>query len=531
MYLEELVETALGLILVFLVMSLAVMQIQEVISGWLRLRSNHLDGAIRSMLTDQKKRLSLVEKFKNFLRWWNGEHLLPPAVQNPGNPAAPPQTGSDRGLLARLKVCWRYRNRLTVPFPTFVDRLYEHPLIRSLGQPGRRPSYIPADKFALVLFDTIMSAGTEASVIQDALEKIKANQMLIRDLRICSLLETREVRDWLDSLIDLAGKAAADQANKILQVTLRDEIDRFTCLYSDFKPLINALIQEQSPRDGLEVLDRVKTGSEILLVDYPELKQALDSLIREAENSAKGVLTQQILNELKGQANSLAGAEQSLKDSLDSLVDRAAFFMSEGEDLLAKTRRNVEKWFNDTMDRSSGWYKRNALALSFVIGFLLALILNVDAIAIGLQLWREPTLRQSMASMAENYQPPANVDSNDFGKVFESLQNELNVLQIDVGWKYNLNKSSPEECSPGLRDPETNEIRLYFVGQCLSLVDPPANTQEWFTKLFGILLIGGAAAQGAPFWFDILGKVMNIRSAGAKPSKEQPSGGAAGKAG
>ncbi|MEH1974235.1 MAG: hypothetical protein V7L02_13740 [Nostoc sp.] len=48
-----------------------------------------------------------------------------------------------------------------------------------------------------------------------------------------------------------------------------------------------------------------------------------------------------------------------------------------------------------------------------------------------------------------------------------------------------------------------------------------------FVKLIcGWIVSGLAIAMGAPFWFDILNKVINVRNAGPKPvayTKDQPS--------
>ena len=53
----------------------------------------------------------------------------------------------------------------------------------------------------------------------------------------------------------------------------------------------------------------------------------------------------------------------------------------------------------------------------------------------------------------------------------------------------------------------------------------PDTLMDWVLKIVGVLLTGFAVSQGAPFWFDLLNKVMVIRST-VKPkekSTEQPS--------
>lgn len=58
-------------------------------------------------------------------------------------------------------------------------------------------------------------------------------------------------------------------------------------------------------------------------------------------------------------------------------------------------------------------------------------------------------------------------------------------------------------------------------GRCYPIINAPApnDLTGILLKLFGLLISGVAAAQGAPFWFDILKKTINIRSSGANPTE------------
>ena len=42
-------------------------------------------------------------------------------------------------------------------------------------------------------------------------------------------------------------------------------------------------------------------------------------------------------------------------------------------------RENIEIWFNDGMDRVSGWYKRRIMYIQALIAMGLALAMNIDA--------------------------------------------------------------------------------------------------------------------------------------------------------
>jgi hypothetical protein len=54
-----------------------------------------------------------------------------------------------------------------------------------------------------------------------------------------------------------------------------------------------------------------------------------------------------------------------LRQALLTLTDAA------GNDIAA-VRANIENWYNGSMDRVSGWYKRRAQAITLLIGFVVA---------------------------------------------------------------------------------------------------------------------------------------------------------------
>jgi hypothetical protein len=67
--------------------------------------------------------------------------------------------------------------------------------------------------------------------------------------------------------------------------------------------------------------------------------------------------------------------DSKTKDGILTLIDAA------GNDI-NKARQNVENWYNTTMDRVSGWYKRRLQKILILLGFLLAVAMNADTIAI-----------------------------------------------------------------------------------------------------------------------------------------------------
>ncbi|MEM0992509.1 MAG: hypothetical protein AAGI49_05700, partial [Bacteroidota bacterium] len=162
-------------------------------------------------------------------------------------------------------------------------------------------------------------------------------------------------------------------------------------------------------------------------------------------------------------------------------------------------KTNVEDWYNNIMDRTSGWYKRQTQAILFGIGLTIAISFNVDVISIYNQLSSNPELALQIANQAQGFvvqqDRPQNYDNsqsivltgNELAEIRNLVKNDIASLEspLGVGWS--------------LVDREKMEVKdwlLKFGG--------------WIVTSFGIML-------GAPFWFDLLRKLVNIRNSGAKP--------------
>ena len=84
------------------------------------------------------------------------------------------------------------------------------------------------------------------------------------------------------------------------------------------------------------------------------------------------------------------------RKALLALVDAA------GRDV-SKARENLETWFNSSMDRVSGWYKRRAQIIIFILGIAVTIALNADTVAIIKKLSTDKPLRDSLVAAAETY--------------------------------------------------------------------------------------------------------------------------------
>ncbi len=185
------------------------------------------------------------------------------------------------------------------------------------------------------------------------------------------------------------------------------------------------------------------------------------------------------------------------------------------DQVLAKTRVNLESWFNDGMDRLTGWYKRYVTVWAFGLGLLIAVFFNVDSVQVASQLWKAPTVRQLLITQASQTTSPTAVVNSPI-----QIQDYFSSLSIPVGWSTTPAADFARPVTCGWTPGRNVQPAIYVHGQCNVIQTLPSmdDLWGWIGKLLGILISGAAAAQGAPFWFDILKKLVNVRGSGTNPA-------------
>jgi hypothetical protein len=180
-----------------------------------------------------------------------------------------------------------------------------------------------------------------------------------------------------------------------------------------------------------------------------------------------------------------------LKNSIDALPDPQIRQLLQGIQAraagdVAKFQAQVVNWFDTSMDRVSGAYKRQAQLICFLIGLGMAVAMNVDATRVVTTLWANPTLARALASQVEL----AQANRDELPKIMAQLQ------ELPIG------PALLKPCSPAA---------LVCVG----------STGISGYNLLGWLITAVASVFGAPFWFDMLGKLVQLRGAGPKPGEDK----------
>lgn len=147
-------------------------------------------------------------------------------------------------------------------------------------------------------------------------------------------------------------------------------------------------------------------------------------------------------------------------------------------------RRTAEQWYDDAMERVSGWYRRRVQKVLWIMAFVVAIILNADALQLSRTLWTQPSVRSALVSQAQSASGQAT--SGD------QAVSALEQLPVGMGWHWTTKTGDPQGF-------------------------PFRSARDLISKLIGLTITAIALTFGAPFWFDLLSKLARLRASGAPP--------------
>jgi hypothetical protein len=455
-------DVVIGLTVIYLQLSLVCTAINELVAALLRKRANDLELGIRMLLNDAKKKKGFRDKFA-----W----------------------------IDSLSRRFRSGEEAAKKVESLTSNFYDHPLIRALKPNGKTPSYIPARTFALTLIDLIRNPPPAAGN-KDA----------------------------------SAGSGATGGGT----------------------PAPPPPANPTPPPGGST---SPPTPAQLALQD--------------------------LLNKVR------AGAAQGEGLVSPDLMKAVRVLIEDAGNDMNKARANIETWFNDSMDRVSGWYKRKSQFFIFLIAAFTTIFANVDTIRIADSLATNKSLRDSLVAAApalaakapaatttptpaatptpattptpEGSAPPAGGggaggdkppagtapagagDDKSLGDRVDDIGAALKKLQkydLPIGWVEPCASPTPTPTPGASPTPKPTpspagckenfskeDLPRRYPTQWLSV--NPAETystsvwDQFRLHWLGWLLTAMAISLGAPFWFDILNRLMVIRST-VKPHEKSP---------
>jgi predicted DNA-binding transcriptional regulator AlpA len=350
------------------------------------------------------------------------------------------------------------------------------------------------------MIDILSSTGTEASLIQQQLYKLYSEtQRLPKKNRI-------EARRRISLMLGMIRKA---------------------------------LVSETGEEACAEILDTVKNDLLTMGQDIPRLQGSVDSLfdaIRVQKQQINDALVKlsfkanpsedETINRIRTGVTALSITHPQLKQTLYAIMNTMPQSIVQKENELEFARSNIEEWFNNAMNRLTGWYKRRCLITTLLVGILLATIVNVDSINLISRLWREPDLRIAILSNIENILTQNNTTTLDIGQL-STIQQQFSEINLPVGWlgspvsPTSDQATNVSEVCTLFPQQENETYGVLISGECYPIINSPQVTDltGWLIKFVGILISGIAASPGASFWFDMLKKIINVRLTGVNPSE------------
>jgi hypothetical protein len=453
----------LGVVIVLL-LSFAAMTIVEWLASTFRWRANYLEMAIRHMLSDD----DMTGKF----------------YQHP--------------LIANLYQFGEKRNR---------DRFYDY---RDQKKRPPIPSYIPASKFVMALFDM----WTAADVFPQAFEWYSNG--LAGSLTAADPFLRQQIVEGFQEILASAGELAASDLLYTPTDGLFKSIQDFQNKFPETGPIISELLPEwEDIFKALVSMQKEATPDNAVTLE-PALRRFLVFLI--------------LLMHDKIHWN------RHLHETLAALWRNALQTLPASGSLVQHFHLVLEGWFKDAMDNLSNANKRRTQTAFFVVGIVLALILNIDSGRILSSLWYQATFtqRQSLIQMATTLlQPAANSSSQssavqaDTGisplgiKVSQEFLTEFDILSFPMGWQFAPFDTGGAQCAfwPVRSGQVWGIPARDSLGEpvCNRLSNAPTDFLGWLGKLAGLFATGAFVPVGGSLLFNMLGKLAANRN---EPAQE-----------
>ncbi|HEX2875023.1 MAG TPA: hypothetical protein VHP33_27415 [Polyangiaceae bacterium] len=198
-------------------------------------------------------------------------------------------------------------------------------------------------------------------------------------------------------------------------------------------------------------------------------------------------------SQVTGASDVIAGAEQLVKEidipqiqePLLALVRTTRAKADELDSEIEVVTAAIETWFNDRMARASGWYKRRAQIVGAILAVVVVGFFNADSIEIGSVLWRDSAVREAVVAEAKAYHE-ANAKSGRSVTEERSADDPIKRLEassLPLGWD-----GAPQ-------------------GWC-----------AYLCKVAGLLISALAVSLGSGFWFNLLGRLLQLRGTGPRIS-------------
>ncbi|MEB3230326.1 MAG: hypothetical protein VKJ64_04895 [Leptolyngbyaceae bacterium] len=460
-------DIALGLLFIYLIMSLLASEIQELLTTLLQWRAHHLKQSIEILILGDE----------------DGE-------------------GTGGGT-------------------EFVDRLYGSPLLKALNQEAKGP----VAKFFRVLCQRIGHSFRSMTGTRNIFGTQKSGPSYIpSETFVKALLENLDIQNLVHQKSTEVLQQAIEEKLEIVRrllEQLRQDMDDDTFLVGEFEDLrhrLNSICLDFSHRQltfsttVTDLITQVKSfveNTQVILQDDDQYKALLNKRLPYVlEAIATQKLEPTIASVVQSTLEQNPVIPTQLKRSLNTLANNTKVQARELADEFQQFETSLSQWFDQSMTRASGVYKRNAKGVAFIVGFLIAVASNTDTVYIVTRLSTDSVLRNTIVQTANQveqgqFRPNLNgTEASASGEtpdltsdtvtklrdVRDAVQLAMEDLPLPIGWTEEV-----------IAQQQQQEARWFL---------------PFLRRLIGWLVTGIALSMGASFWYNLIGKLIQIRNTG-----------------
>lgn len=530
MSLPIVLEIAIGLLFIYLTLSLVASEIQEILSALFQWRAEHLKRSIEQLLaggpaprqsTQQSREPdaanSSLSQNHQAAKVLTERLYESPLIENLNYEAEGGSSGLFRRLLHGVGKLYR--------LVTFSRNVF--------GQKTSGPSYIPSETFATSLLERLKLEDFQQLLMRSRFADFLQTEVrlplhnTVNELR--ARLENEELLaaemlyfdQALDQILDDLAAQRLTLSSALAQLT--DRLQAFETMATDV-PLTEwgaspAMAQTFSNRVGYlrAKLSGQSTANAALLA---RLRPSLGDLtaLLDPQSPTYGELVALARKEGAAAAQLLEQFQQTvippqLRQSLSTLASRAeakakTVGQAAGSEMY-QLQKEVENWFDNGMERASGVYRRNVKGVGLLIGLAIAFTINADTFYMFQRLSNDQAVRNSITQTAEQLQIQ-NINS------VEALANDMSIDELSENIEGSLR-------SVGTAVEKTLTNYPLPIGRSAAVIKAQQAAEDnWPVPLIPQRFIGWSItalslSMGASFWFDLLRKVMSVRSSGEKP--------------
>ncbi len=488
MSLPFVLDIALGLIFVYLTLSLLASKIQGLLTVLFQWRAVHLKQSIQGLLTSGTEDDKEVKEVKDLVN----QIYNHPYINALNHEAREGIEGLFRQITQTIGKIYR---KLTGKENIFGDQT-------------SGPSKITGEIFAGALLLTI-----------DFPEMIKCLKVSrLEKFQVEKLQQVRAVIDHLENL-----EITDDQKNS-LEFEYNKLSQKFGSIVQDFhdnKADLSASIDHLA-----EQLDLYLKNCQIYLVDTEISAQIFENEMNKLkfdDSQKKAVIMggwksslTDLLAEIKSNRKiylELGGGNHDEHDQsyqqIESKINQLPSSVKNGLDVIFKItqtqvqnieevgdylQKRLSQWYDDSMARADGVFKRNATGVTILISLFLAIAINADTLFIVDRLSKDSVLRNMTSQYATQVaQVEYNQAPGDFTQVQAKIDQVLENISLPIGWDQdNLNNQANYDKN-----------------------DHPILAK--IKRILGWVLTGLAISMGSNFWYDSLSQIIDFRNTGKKP--------------